>query len=265
MKPPTILVIGDEFRDRYWLGTTSRISPEAPIPVVKIDDTREFWGGAGNVILNLIQLGVAVVAMGPNYSDLPVKNRLCIGDYQLARWDENDTQRETPTGELGKFDLDAVIISDYGKGAITYSVIEAIAALNLPTYIDSKRSPRDFDIIMNPVFFPNQKEYDEHLYDYRVQPRVVLKRGPQGIEYHEFGKVKQTHTALARKVVSVCGAGDTVIAAFAYASTVGLPNPLLFANIAAALVVEKPYTATVTESEIRERTYLECGATDVKY
>ena len=261
---PNILVVGDEFRDRYWLGSTSRISPEAPIPVVKVAEVKEFWGGAGNVILNLTALGATVCAAGPRYGELPIKNRLCVGDYQLARWDENDTQRETPTKELGAFRPEAVVVSDYGKGAITYEVIEAIAALNLPTFIDSKRSPRDFDVVMNPTFFPNQKEYDEHLHDYRVQPRVVLKRGAEGIQYHEFGKVKDEHSAWARKIVSVCGAGDTVIAAYAYAVTMGLPSPLLFANIAAAIVVEKPWTATVTEKEIRERQRQECGVSDAR-
>jgi D-beta-D-heptose 7-phosphate kinase / D-beta-D-heptose 1-phosphate adenosyltransferase len=250
---PSILVVGDEFRDRYWLGTTTRISPEAPIPVVKIDNMKECWGGAGNVILNLTALGVRVSACGPRYADLPVKNRLCVGNYQLARWDENDTQRETPTRDFTKFGKpDAVIISDYAKGAVTYAVIEAIAALKIPTFIDTKRSPRDFDVVLNPIFFPNQKEYTDHLQDYRVQPFVVLKRGPEGIQFHEFGRVIQDYPALARKVVSVCGAGDTVVAAYTYAYVQCISDPLSFANAAAAVVVEKPDTATATLEEISD-------------
>ena len=264
MTQPMIAVFGDEFRDRYWLGTTSRISPEAPVPVVKVSEVKEFWGGAGNVINNLLSLGANIAASGPRYDSSPIKNRLVVGNYQLARWDENDEVPEARLNQVRVCNPDAVIISDYGKGSITYAVIEAIAALNLPTFIDSKRSPRDFDVVMNPTFFPNQKEYDEHIHDYRVQPRVVLKRGAEGIQYHEFGKVKDEHSALARKIVSVCGAGDTVIAAYAYAVTMGLPSPLLFANIAAAIVVEKPWTATVTEKEIRERQRQECGVSDAR-
>lgn len=260
---PTIAVFGDEFRDRYWLGTTNRISPEAPIPVVKIDDKKEFHGGAGNVIVNLMALGAQVIAGGPRYEQLPVKNRLVVGDYQLARWDEFDTNPEQKVN-LEKFKVDAVIISDYNKGAITYATIEAIAALNLPTFIDTKRSPRDFDVVMNPTFFPNQKEYDEHLQDYKLQPSVIFKRGTAGIQRHRFGSIIEEYPAWARKVVSVCGAGDSVLAGYVYATLTDIYTPLAYANAAAAVVVEKPWTATATPQEINfvlsEVVYGECRA-----
>lgn len=253
MKQPTIAVFGDEFRDRYWLGTTTRISPEAPIPVVKITTTHEFPGGAGNVMANLLALGASVIGSGPAYSKLPVKNRLCIGDYQLARWDENDVIPEANIEPIKNFRADGVIVSDYGKGSITYAVIEAIAELNLPTFIDTKRSPRDFDVVQNPIFFPNFKEYLEHLDDYRIQPDVILKRGEHGIEHMQFGMQNEYLPAWAEKVVSVCGAGDTVIAAYAYAVLTNDKAPLYFANKAAAVVVEKPWTATASHSEIEEK------------
>jgi bifunctional ADP-heptose synthase (sugar kinase/adenylyltransferase) len=263
---PTIAVFGDHFLDSYLIGTAERISPEAPVPVVKIDDKFVFPGGASNVVANLWALGATVYdgMMSDGYR--PVKNRLYVGTHQLARWDEHDETNEIPT-EVVKFiggKVDGVIISDYGKGAVTYAVIEAIAALNKPTYIDTKRSPRDFDIVMNPTFFPNQKEYDSHLHDYRVQPRVVLKRGANGIQFHQFGKIAYDYTAQARKVISVCGAGDTVLAAFAYSDSLGLPSPLLFANMAAAVVVEKPWTATATLREVQERQIQECGVTSAR-
>jgi D-beta-D-heptose 7-phosphate kinase / D-beta-D-heptose 1-phosphate adenosyltransferase len=254
VKELSVTVFGDEFRDRYWLGSTSRISPEAPIPVVRIEDTKEFWGGAGNVILNLTSLGVRVSAAGPRYNELPIKNRLCVGDYQLARWDEQDTVPELRIGAVAESTLykpEGIVISDYGKGSITYEVIEAIAGLNLPTYIDSKRNPRDFDIILHPTFFPNQKEYDEHIHDYRLQPNVILKRGAAGIERQSFGRVVESYPTWADRVVSVCGAGDTVLSAYVYAELTGQFRPLVFANAAAAVVVGKPYTAVATLDEIR--------------
>src|SRR5271170_2643452 len=172
---PTIAVFGDNFYDRYILGTATRVSPEAPIPVVLVQDERIFPGGAGNVVANLDALGVKV--LGVDYGVCQsVKNRLVVGGYQLARWDENDTQDELNPKMFAGLKADAVIISDYGKGSITYSVIEAIAALRLPTFIDSKRDPRDFDIVIDPTFFPNQKEYDQYMHEYRVQPQVVVKR-----------------------------------------------------------------------------------------
>lgn len=251
MKQPTIAVFGDWFYDTYWIGKTNRISPEAPIPVVKIDKVDTFSGGAANVKENLLALGALVPEMQNfSYIGYPTKNRLIVDTYQLARWDQNDEQPEFPLKLIKEVKADAVIISDYGKGSITYAVIEAIAALNLPTFIDTKRSPRDFDVVWNPTFFPNQKEYEQYYMDYKLQPSVVYKRGADGIEFHQFGSVIGKYPAFADKVVSVCGAGDSVLSAFVYASLTHHPDPLLFASLAAAVVVGKPYTAIATLDEI---------------
>src|SRR2546425_959697 len=81
-------VFGDGMWDRYWIGTANRLSPEFPGPVVKIEDMRFYPGGAGNVANNLQMLGVTVLRY---FHDGPTKNRLMVGDTQIARWDEHDT------------------------------------------------------------------------------------------------------------------------------------------------------------------------------
>lgn len=246
---PTIVVLGDHFEDVYWIGSATRLSPEAPIPVVSITETKSFPGGAGNVENNLRVLGAEVG--GVHHSSPAIKNRLIVDGHHLARWDQWDTQAELSAQQIRRLVVDGIIISDYNKGAITYEVVEAIAAKGLPTFIDTKRDPRFFDIIMNPIFFPNSKEYTAYLEGFCVQPKVVLKRGELGMQYQEFGKVLYDYPSTARRVVSVCGAGDTVVAAFAYGYLVGLPDPLAFANDAAAVVVGKPYTATASMKEIQ--------------
>ncbi len=60
----SILVIGDIMLDRYWFGDTSRISPEAPVPIVKVKQTDERPGGAGNVALNIASLGTSTTLLG---------------------------------------------------------------------------------------------------------------------------------------------------------------------------------------------------------
>src|SRR5204862_5941041 len=60
----SVLVIGDVMLDRYWFGDTSRISPEAPVPIVKIDGTDNRPGGAGNVALNIVSLGAKAMLLG---------------------------------------------------------------------------------------------------------------------------------------------------------------------------------------------------------
>ncbi|MDG1851143.1 MAG: PfkB family carbohydrate kinase, partial [Gammaproteobacteria bacterium] len=59
-----VLVVGDVMLDRYWHGATSRISPEAPVPVVKVGNAEDSPGGAGNVALNLAALGAAATLVG---------------------------------------------------------------------------------------------------------------------------------------------------------------------------------------------------------
>lgn len=250
-----IAVVGDAFVDRYWIGDATRLSPEAPIPVVNVVVQKDFEGGAFNVVNNLRALGATanLYAMGP----FPVKNRLCVGTYQLARWDENDRVAEIdfkvqPPLEIPAYD--AIIISDYGKGGVTDRVIDTVAKLNLPTFIDSKRSPRDFDVVMDPWFFPNQKEYSAHQFDYALQPNVIYKKGPHGIEHHQFGRIVEALPAWADRVVSVTGAGDTTISAYVFASLSGRPA-LAWANAAASIVVSKPFTATATFEEIEHKLF----------
>lgn len=254
MTAPRIAVIGDYFTDVYHIGTSSRLSPEAPVPVVRISDTFRIPGGAGNVTANLVALGAEVpgVLLRPG-ANIPQKNRLYVGDHQLARWDESDTTDEARIDAILSLRVDAIVVSDYGKGSITYAVIEAIGDLRVPTYIDSKRNPRDFDIIRDPTFFPNALEFGQHLPDYALQPSVIYKRGADGLQQLSSGYVLDSYPATARSVSSVCGAGDTVIAAYAYACTLGRPAPLRFAAVAAGLVVERPWTATCTVAEIEHR------------
>ena len=59
-----VLVVGDVMLDRYWHGATSRISPEAPVPVVKVSNAEDSPGGAGNVALNIAALGAAASLVG---------------------------------------------------------------------------------------------------------------------------------------------------------------------------------------------------------
>lgn len=59
-----VLVVGDVMLDRYWYGPTSRISPEAPVPVVKVDTIEERPGGAANVAMNIASLGLILVWWG---------------------------------------------------------------------------------------------------------------------------------------------------------------------------------------------------------
>lgn len=256
-----IAVIGEAFTDRYWLGMTNRLSAEAPIPVVRIAGQLNLPGGAANVAANIEALGAEAKRIYPQCKT-PVKNRLMVDDHQLARWDENDTCSPLEFGGLpaDDWDVDGIVISDYGKGAFTLAVIHKLALLSgshLPIFIDTKQDPFLFGAFKDPFFFPNLAEYRAYRSSYEDLDNVVLKRGAEGLQFND-----QKWPAGANQVVSVNGAGDTVIAAFAvrYLELAWKADPVIQANfalewaaLASAIACERPYTSTPSRRDVERR------------
>ncbi len=188
-----ILVIGDIMLDRYWSGPTSRISPEAPVPVVKIGDIEDRLGGAANVALNVATLGCKTSLCGitgddeaghtvkkllttSSINDATItdsnnptitKLRVLSRHQQLLRMDFEESLKDTSQDALVKkvskvvSEVDAVIISDYAKG--TVSSPEKIIALckktNTPVFVDPKGS--DFNHYKNASYItPNLSELE---------------------------------------------------------------------------------------------------------
>jgi len=153
-----VLVVGDLMLDRYWYGDTSRISPEAPVPVVHVGDSEERVGGAGNVALNIAHLGSQATVLGltgddeqasilqsllenhgvncqfeklPGYSTI-TKLRVLSRHQQLLRMDfEDGFSGYDRSGFVQRFqqqldDCEVVVFSDYGKGSLA-AVQEMIA------------------------------------------------------------------------------------------------------------------------------------------
>ena len=261
---PNILVLGERFIDRYHIGTSTSHSAEVDIPVVKIERTLDLPGGAGNVAANLRALGANVLHMYPP-GHWPVKNRLMVGDTQLARWDVDDSvdpYTETILNGIscrngGLKWFDGVVISDYCKGAITNETITWIDRHfpKIPLFIDTKRDPNLFPD--RATFFPNRKEYFQYPKHYD-RLNVVFKDSERGLHYNKAGKVIVGCPALARNVVSPNGAGDSVLSAWVYKCLVPGDRPdtiediVRFTSIAAAIAVSKPYTSTVTLKEIED-------------
>lgn len=253
-----ILVLGDWMTDVWWVGKMRGISAEATIPVIKIITKLTFDGGAGNVFWGLRKLGVrSLLPLIQNVSPCPIKNRLVLEDgTQLARWDERDwcepievcdTDRRGP--------WDAIVVADYAKGAITEKYIESIDAPMW--FVDSRKSPRWWTDLIAPdkiTFFPNLKEYAQYHSAFDSMPNVVLKLGPEGLCFRQYGVPLYSEPATARKVVSVCGAGDTVMAAYVMASLRGdsPATALTVAAFAGGIACEKPYTSVVTLQELED-------------
>ncbi|MFI0473067.1 bifunctional D-glycero-beta-D-manno-heptose-7-phosphate kinase/D-glycero-beta-D-manno-heptose 1-phosphate adenylyltransferase HldE [Halomonas sp. HMF6819] len=167
-----VLVVGDVMLDRYWHGSTSRISPEAPVPVVRVDGADDRPGGAANVALNVASLGAQVSLAGVVGRDehatllqnaltnagvsthfqvseaLPTitKLRVMSRNQQLIRLDFEQTLAGTDTDELltrverALADADVMILSDYGKGTLNQveKLIQMANRLGKTVLIDPK-------------------------------------------------------------------------------------------------------------------------------
>jgi rfaE bifunctional protein kinase chain/domain len=167
-----VLVVGDVMLDRYWFGEVSRISPEAPVPVVKVQRTEERPGGAANVARNAKALGARVTLLsvvgtdeagralehllassGIDTSlledpelDTTVKLRVVGRQQQLLRVDfETWPNHEVLQSKLAEFEArlngtDVVILSDYGKGGLTHitEMIRLARAAGKPVLVDPK-------------------------------------------------------------------------------------------------------------------------------
>jgi bifunctional ADP-heptose synthase (sugar kinase/adenylyltransferase) len=251
---PKILVLGDAMLDNYFIGEATRISPEAPIPVVKVHDCKTIEGGAANVVNNLRALGAEVAFPREEaIHGCPVKNRLMVGNTQVARWDVAD---DLPPYDITLLDRqirdwrpDGIVVSDYAKGSINYDVINWVAKQNIATFVDTKRGPWN----TTWTYFPNRHEYEQYRDTYVDRVNVIYKRGPEGIDRLHSGKVVEHYPAYARHVVSVIGAGDIILANYVYATLAGRPDALFRASVAAAVAVEKPWTSIVTNDEIDAR------------
>ncbi|MDP1652891.1 MAG: D-glycero-beta-D-manno-heptose-7-phosphate kinase [Rhodocyclaceae bacterium] len=167
-----VLVVGDVMLDRYWFGDVSRISPEAPVPVVKVERTEERPGGAANVARNIAALGAHVALLSVVGADeagqtlarllaasaidaslhedpqlnTTVKLRVLGRQQQLLRIDfENSPTHEVLQTKLAEFQqrvavCDVVILSDYGKGGLTHiaAMIRLAREHKKPVLVDPK-------------------------------------------------------------------------------------------------------------------------------
>ena len=171
-KQANVLVVGDIMLDRYWHGGTSRISPEAPVPVVKVDHIEERPGGAGNVALNVASLGAECCLVGLTGNDEPsqalqqtlssanincqfvrddsvatiTKLRIISRHQQLIRLDFEDAQDDYAEISLEQTVMDQLeqanllLLSDYAKGAIKQpqALIAAAKLAGIPILVDPK-------------------------------------------------------------------------------------------------------------------------------
>ena len=262
-----ILTIGDVILDRYWWGEASRLSPEAPVPVVRKQRSTVRPGGAANTAANLAALGASphlVGVVGTDREamelqgallecDVPVdflisesarptttKTRVIASHQQIVRVDEEDTgampaEAESRAREMiaGRLELTtAVVVSDYAKGFLTPSllnfVIDAAARSSKRVFVDPK--------------------------------------GADGMTMFADSRPVEYLASAPRQVFDVTGAGDTVLAILSLAISAGASyrDAMELATEAAAIAISTMGTATVRlhqlESALHDRMQADAGA-----
>lgn len=214
-----LLVVGDVMLDRYWFGEVSRISPEAPVPVVKVERMEERLGGAANVARNAASLGATTALLSvvgdddagrsldrmldegsidaglhiDRQIDTTVKLRVIGRQQQLLRIDfETAPSHEVLQAKLADFERrvaasDVVILSDYGKGGLTHiaEMIRIARSANKPVLVD----PKGDDWVKYSgatVITPNRSELQQVVGRWKSEDELIAKarklRGELGLE-----------------------------------------------------------------------------------
>jgi len=302
-----ILVIGDVMLDRYYFAEVTRISPEGPVPVARVKETKNTLGGAANVAHNLARLGCTVVmagisgedenrrildkkfdALGIDHAGLlktsrptTTKVRVVGGHQQMIRLDFEEAGRITRTMEKKLLDtilqhlqtgVDAVILSDYGKGVCSPGLFRTIIRVC---------RERDIPMIVDPkgdqwqkykgafLVTPNVKELSEVCHvAVRNEDKNIVTLGAAIRQRFGFGSLMVTRSekglslmsegapvhipTYAREVFDVSGAGDTVAAVLgaSLAAGIKLVAAAHLANLAAGVVVGKLGTYAISATEL---------------
>lgn len=304
-----LLVIGDLMLDRFVWGEVERLSPEAPVPVLRVVSEKNALGGAANVIHNVRSLGGQVTAcgiigkdeageritsalkkIGASTSGVIVdqtfqtieKSRIIASPHhqQIVRLDRENRQpiRDETLKKLRKFiaaralDFDAIVVSDYGKGAIHGALLDWLAATarkKIVCIVDPKKE--NYQRYRSPTLItPNQSEASEAsgirivdegslvaagkklLRKWRAGA-VLVTRGSDGMSLFRPGSSVKHFPTESRAVFEVTGAGDTVVAvcALVLAGGARYADAAVLANLAAGFVGDEVGTVAVPIEKLK--------------
>jgi D-glycero-beta-D-manno-heptose-7-phosphate kinase len=306
-----LMVVGDIIMDEFLWGEVSRISPEAPVPVVHVNRETRMLGGAANVIRNVATLGANPLLCGVIGKDkageeilselrrmglstdglvvetgrpTSIKTRVVAQHQQVVRFDRETTQpikRDSVDGLIGFIErrldvIDAIVVSDYGKGVISDELMTRLNGLvqsghgrSVIVTVDPK--------IGNFVYYqgvdtitPNHHEAGVFC-GFDITDEVTLKRageqmltqlkcrsvlitqGKDGMTLFEAGGEITHIPTVAKRVFDVTGAGDTVIGTMSLALAAGLDlkSAAIVSNFAAGIVVGEVGTSAVDVTELK--------------
>ena len=304
-----VLVIGDIIMDEYVWGNVSRISPEAPVPVVEVKRETKMLGGAANVIHNIATLGATPILCGVIGKDrtgreildeiarmdltsdgiiteearpTSIKTRVVAHDQQVVRFDRESRADIRPESiqRILKFikknldNIDAIVVSDYGKGVVSAPLMKGLRQLvqddSVVIAVDPKTGNFEYYYGVN-VITPNHHEaaifcrfevFDQetliragnHMLRELNCRSVLITQGKEGMTLFENGGDITHIPTLAKKVYDVTGAGDTVIGTFSLGLATGLDlrSAAIISNFAAGIVVSEVGTSAVSAEDLKK-------------
>jgi len=287
-----ILVVGDIMLDKYVEGTVSRISPEAPVPVVEVINEYTTLGGSGNVLRNIRELGAQVDCLASIAQDFHGKDisekldKLGVGNFlffgstkttvkeriiaehrkiQMLRVDREYTKSIKSDDVIKQFkdkcsnDYDMIIVSDYAKGMISYEVMQFL------------KQEHDAKIIVDPkpinsnmyngVFMitPNDNEWKEMMfasaYNLKDVKFILATKGKEGMLL--IDNIKEESWKIDAEpvpVYNVSGAGDVVVAMMAVCLSheLNVLDSAYIANKCAGYAVTQPQTCVVPKDKFKK-------------
>lgn len=281
-----ILVVGDIMLDKYVVGNVSRISPEAPVPIVHVKEEYYSLGGCGNVVRNIREVGAQVdclasVGLDTNgdtiikeirrvgagnilvYSsrETTVKERIIADErkVQMIRIDREHTDKIDDKAAIRQFKktgrnkYDIIVVSDYAKGMITNDLMNFLKSLNTRIIVDPK--PIN-GFLYNDVFMvtPNEKEWQimklTSQYNLKNVQYVLETKGSKGMSLYDFNQSWDIPTT-PLDIYNVSGCGDVVIAVMAVCLSMG-SSPVHAAKVAnkcAGYTATKPGTSIITKEK----------------
>ncbi|MDQ1336597.1 MAG: D-glycero-beta-D-manno-heptose-7-phosphate kinase [Thermodesulfobacteriota bacterium] len=307
-----VLVVGDIIMDRFIWGSVSRISPEAPVPVVDVEQETKMLGGAANVIRNIATLGARPILCGVVGDDrtgeeilsalthmgldtdgvlretgrpTSIKTRIVAQNQQVVRFDR-ESRADVGHRSIQRLidyigdqldTIDAIVVSDYGKGVISGDLMIGMKELC------RSRSDRKIIITVDPktgnfeyytgvdVITPNHHEAgiycgftivdDDALNRAGKQMlndldcrSVLITQGKDGMTLFERSGETTHIPTVAKKVFDVTGAGDTVIGTISLGLAAGLDlkSAAILSNFAAGIVVGEVGTSAVRAEDLKK-------------
>jgi bifunctional ADP-heptose synthase (sugar kinase/adenylyltransferase) len=201
-----ILLIGDNCIDTYQYGNVDRISPEAPVPIFTHVRDEVLPGMAANVKENLKSFKCDVTFLT---SEASVKTRIIDlrSKQQIVRVDKDYIAKPLDCDAIDTSNYDAIVISDYNKGLVSYELIEKLReTFSGHIFVDTKKT--DLSRLNGCFVKINKLEYSLLK---TVCDNLIVTLGEEGARWNEI-----TFPAPVVEVSDVCGAGDTFLSALAY-------------------------------------------------